>query len=52
MGKFLEFSLEILTNQVVMEFMGLGSITDILDQFQNMPMTEPQIAGICLGVKA
>lgn len=38
--------------KVVMEFMGLGSITDILDQFQNMPMTEPQIAGVCLGVCA
>jgi len=34
---------------VAMEFMGMGSVTDILDQFGNLPMTETQIAAVCLG---
>eukprot|EP01114_Cavostelium_apophysatum_P018583 TRINITY_DN577_c0_g2_i4.p1 TRINITY_DN577_c0_g2~~TRINITY_DN577_c0_g2_i4.p1 ORF type:complete len:452 (+),score=111.48 TRINITY_DN577_c0_g2_i4:176-1357(+) len=33
---------------VAMEFMGLGSITDILDHFGTLPMNEPQIAAVCL----
>jgi len=34
---------------LAMEFMGLGSITDILDQFITLPMNESQIAAVCLG---
>jgi len=34
---------------VIMEFMSYGSVTDILDQFVDLPMTEPQIAAVCLG---
>jgi len=39
------------TNQVwvVMEFMGGGSITDILEQFQTIRMAEDQMAAVCLG---
>ncbi|PRP83848.1 hypothetical protein PROFUN_08879 [Planoprotostelium fungivorum] len=33
---------------VVMEFMGLGSLTDVLEQFENVQLTEPQIATVCL----
>eukprot|EP01119_Soliformovum_irregulare_P006316 TRINITY_DN1818_c0_g1_i1.p1 TRINITY_DN1818_c0_g1~~TRINITY_DN1818_c0_g1_i1.p1 ORF type:complete len:1116 (+),score=413.02 TRINITY_DN1818_c0_g1_i1:146-3493(+) len=33
---------------VVMEYMGRGSVTDILEQFQDIRMTEPQIAAVCL----
>jgi len=33
---------------VVMEFMGKGSVTDILEQFQTIKMTESQIAAVCL----
>jgi serine/threonine protein kinase len=36
---------------VVMEYMGMGSLTDILEQFPTMPMNESQIAAICQGVK-
>jgi len=33
---------------VVMEFMDYGSLTEILDQFYNLKMTEPQMASVCL----
>jgi len=33
---------------VVMEFMGCGSVTDILEQYPEVKMTEPQMASICL----
>jgi len=33
---------------VVMEFMQWGSLTDILDQFTDLKMTEPQMAAVCI----
>lgn len=33
---------------VVMEFMGGGSLTEILEQFKYIKLTEPQIAFVCL----
>lgn len=33
-----------------MEFMGCGSLTDILEQFQHIKMTEGQMAFICKSV--
>lgn len=41
------FSLKNFESKVVMEFMGCGSLTDILEQFQNVKMTEGQMAFIC-----
>lgn len=33
---------------VVMEFMGAGCLTEILEQYEYLTMTEPQIARVCL----
>ncbi len=33
-----------------MEFMSAGSLTDILDHFNEIKMTEAQIAAVCLSV--
>ena len=35
---------------VVMEYMGGGCLTEILEQFEYVQMTEPQIAYVCLEV--
>ena len=32
---------------VVMEFMGGGCLTEVLEQFDNVKLTEPQIAFCC-----
>ena len=34
-----------------MEFMGGGCLTDILDQFEHVKMTEPQMAFVCKAVR-
>jgi serine/threonine protein kinase len=36
---------------VVMEFMGLGSLTDILEQFSKIQMNEEQMATVCHAVR-
>ena len=33
-----------------MEFMGAGCLTEILEQYEYLTMTEPQIARVCLEV--
>ena len=35
---------------VVMEFMDFGSLTEILDQYSQLRMTEEQIAAVCVSV--
>ncbi len=36
--------------QVVMEYMGGGCLTEVLDQYRELQLTEEQMAAICLEV--
>ena len=38
------------TTQVVMELMDAGCLTEALDEFEVLQMTEPQIARVCVDV--
>jgi len=37
-------------SKVAMEFMGAGCLTEVLDQYDHVQMTEPHIANVCRNV--
>lgn len=46
------FLMHVLTHlQVVMEYMGGGCLTEVLDQYRELQLTEEQMAAICLEVQ-
>jgi serine/threonine protein kinase len=51
-GVYCHTSIVITLVQVVMEFMGGGCLTEVLDQYRELQLTEEHMANICVEVRS